>query len=69
MASRSSTHSVSEKLPKAVDIDGGVVLVNPHELEADIRAHFEAYVAELRDPDSVDAREKFERLRSVTYGT
>ena len=60
---------LGEKFPEAVEIDGDCVKVNPHRLEADIRAHFKAYVSALKDPTNAETRTKFACFRNLAYGT
>ena len=46
----------------ALAIDNDTVLVNPHQLRADLLTHFRQYVATLKDVTNATARTKFEMI-------
>lgn len=54
---------ISGDYPDALEVeDGGNVKVNPHKLSPDLKAHFEQYIADLRDPKKTRLRKNFEKL-------
>lgn len=47
---------------KAIQIDGGLVKVNPHKLSPCVKAHFKGFITKLQNPSSRQERAKFEQM-------